>query len=71
MWWQDKVLEELDKEEESPESNESDSEDAAVDAEKALDEKEKVNIKNLPTLMIFIECMSAFVCGGNVYMLIW
>lgn len=40
----DKVLEELDKEEESPaDSNESDSEDTAVDAEKALAEKEKGN----------------------------
>uniref|UniRef100_A0A3Q4HV92 RNA polymerase II associated protein 3 n=1 Tax=Neolamprologus brichardi TaxID=32507 RepID=A0A3Q4HV92_NEOBR len=41
----EKVLEEMDKEEDCPaESNESDSEEAAVDPEKALAEKEKVDI---------------------------
>lgn len=42
---QEKVLEEMDKEEDCPaESNESDSEEAAVDPEKALAEKEKVDV---------------------------
>lgn len=45
LLWQEKVLEEMDKEEDCPvESNESDSEEAAVDPEKALAEKEKVDI---------------------------
>ncbi|KAJ0047462.1 hypothetical protein NL108_000867, partial [Boleophthalmus pectinirostris] len=39
----DKVLEEMDKEESPPESNESDSEDITADREKALNEKEKGN----------------------------
>lgn len=43
LWWQDKALAELDKEECPAESNESDSEDAAVDQERALAEKGKVD----------------------------
>lgn len=39
---QDKALSEMDKEDSPAESNESDSEDAAVDREKALKEKDKV-----------------------------
>lgn len=45
LLWQEKVMEEMDKEEDCPaESNESDSEEASVDPEKALAEKEKVDI---------------------------
>lgn len=45
LLWQEKVLEEMDKEEDCPvESNESDSEEAPVDPEKAQAEKEKVDI---------------------------
>lgn len=43
---QDKVLSEMDKEDSPAESNDSASEDAAVDREKALAEKEKVKKKS-------------------------
>lgn len=44
LCWQDKALTEMDKEESPAESNESDSEEAAVDQGRALAEKEKVHI---------------------------
>lgn len=47
---QDKALSEMDKED-SPESNESDSEEAAVDQAKAMAEKEKVKKKECEEIL--------------------